>query len=782
VAELISAWNKQIFEQASTVDEDSEVAGFLSFLHSEGVLTRPQLRGLSSILESTLTSAPKDPLAGLRFGDFTTVEKLGEGAMGQIYLATKQGEVQANYVVKVYAPPADDQEVERIRREGELLSQLEHPNIVRCYGSGKEGLRYYLVMEYVAGLTLQALMERRRRLPWEAATRVMLQVAGALRAVHEKGMVHRDVKPHNVLIARDGTVKLCDFGLAKASAEVHVRSTAGMILGSPAYIAPEQWGDHDVDERADLFALGVCYYFMISGVFPFRGRGAAEYAVRIQRGEFPPLETLSPGLPVGVSWIVTQLLERDRRYRIPSARSLLRDLDRVLRGDPPEPPRLEGPRGATFPLIGRDLFRVGRDSKCELWLNHPSLAEIHVHLVRTMTGLLLRTVADEGHVEVSGQRVQGESEVVLKTEDKVRFGSGEPWVYHEGNLGKDTRKRSTSGHYKTLTQEGVTGLELPGIVLDALSDGGHPLAILACIEELNSRNMTSHVERGVRAALVQGVPPTLAPRAANRARQIGLQRREWISNCLFQTTYENLGPNANKWLTWWWDARERYAVQGRPSEPRTQAVLEITTPDGKREAVLEDGREEWTLGRSLQAEISIRDNSVSRAHARLLRLSRGYAYRDLGSRQGIRVEGDRADIGLLTPGDTLQLGRVTVGFDLRIDETPLRTGDPCGVDRLTFTALVELRAPQVVSALIALLDRDGLYARYSPQLEKHAPGAGEALLGPFLDAQRLMAADALPSLSRGALREADAATWLDWWNKQRGGYPPQVYPWGWPRA
>ena len=773
-------WSRSLLADEATFDDDDETTGLLNFLQSRGVLSPPQLRGLLAILgEGGADASPSESAgAGKRYGDYVTEEKLGEGAMGKIYRAHKADQAgPGGYVVKVFSCVETDEDRERIRREGDLLTRIQHANVVRCYGGGREGDEFFLVMEYVAGDTLQALLEKRRRLPWEGATRAVGQIAQALRVVHDLGIVHRDVKPHNVLVARDGTLKLCDFGLAKASEAVQVRSRAGMILGSPAYIAPEQWGDHDVDARADLFALGVVFYFLVTGVFPFRGRTPADFAQRIQQGDFPPLETLAPGVPPALSFVVTQLLERDRRYRTPTAGGLIDDLARILQGQIPNVPRLESPGGALLALVGRDVYRVGSNPKCELWLDRPALSPIHAQLERTVNGLLLRTVDDQAWVEVNGQRAQGE--VALKPDDKVRFDDQEAWTFVAGNmsLGGRSRGRPRSDVYAALpAREEGDQLLLPALALDVLIDGGHELALLACIEELDPRRLASDSARSQAAALAAGVPPDLARRAQLRARQIGVRRREWIANCLFHTTYENLGAEIDPWLTWWWDARERYALQARPLRPRQTASIEVETSAGRERITLDGEREEWTLGRSLQAEVSIRDVSVSRAHVRLFRLGRGYAFRDLGSRQGVKIGGERRDLGALISGDSLQLGRIQVVFGLKEEE---RAGPdaPAWIDRLTFTALVELRAPQVLGVLVALLDSEGILARLSPLLDPRAPGASAQLLEPFLSAQRTLALEALPQIANLELEKP--GDWRAWWARCSERYPGQLAPRGW---
>jgi len=681
-------------------------------------------------------------------------------------------------VVKVFTATETEEDRERIRRECQLLDQIEHPNVVRCYESGRTGKYFYLVLEYVPGETLQALMERRRRLPWEGEVRAVGQIAQALRAIHAHGIVHRDVKPHNVLVKSDGTLKLCDFGLAKAADAVQVRSRAGMILGSPAYIAPEQWGDHDVDARADLFALGVVAYFLITGAYPFRGRTPADFALRIRQGEYPPLETLAPGVPPALSWVVTQLLERDRRHRTPTAAAVIEDLARVLHGKLPKVPRLEGPSGAFLALVGRDLFQVGRNPKCDLWLDHPGLAEVHARLERTDNGLLLRTVDDQAWVEVNGQRAQGE--VVLKPDDEVLFASGQaPWTYRPGNLGKrKTRRRGDSGIYSALPAPAAEeSVRIPALALDALVDGGHPLALLACIEDLDPRAQRLQIEASVRVAVGAGTSADQVRKMRTRARQIGVRRREWLSNCLFHTTYENLGSEAEAWLAWWWDARERYAVQFRPDRPSERAFVEIETQEGTRRVDLDPERSDWEIGRSLQSEVSVRDVSVSRSHAAILRLGRGFAFRDLGSRQGVRIEGERRTLGTLLPGDVLQVGRVKVAFRTEA-EGSAGPGQPGWIDRLSYAALVEESAPQVVQTLIAFLDPAALLPKLSGPLEARAAGISDELVYPFLDAQRRLAREALPRAC-GVDCGPQPAAWREWWERARGSWAPQLTPRGW---
>ncbi|HBP23056.1 MAG TPA: hypothetical protein DEA08_35450, partial [Planctomycetes bacterium] len=249
--------------------------------------------------------------------------------------------------------------------------------------------------------------------------------------------VHRDVKPGNVLVGRDGNVKLCDFGVSTLDATI--TGEAGQILGSPAYIAPEQWGDHRVDARADLFALGVIYYQLVTGNLPFNGRTPADFSRRIMSGEYTSLRGLTQ-VPPSVAAVVDQLLETDRRYRTPSAAALVEDLDRLLRRSAANLPRLErtepGPADEDAPdvhyLVGRKRYLVGSATACEVWLGPSASSMQQALLDRTPAGLLLRVIDDANPVLVNNQRLL--REVVLKPGDTLQFGPQRTFRYSEGNL------------------------------------------------------------------------------------------------------------------------------------------------------------------------------------------------------------------------------------------------------------------------------------------------------------------------------------------------------------
>jgi serine/threonine protein kinase len=771
----------------------SDPAAFLRHLETDGAISARQARALQRLVPvdphgcDTVTTEA-DPVLGQRFGDYVARAKLGEGGMGVVYKATRAGDATP-YVVKLFYVSDDPEAAGRIAREGEIMASLQHPNILRLYETGTARGRPYLILEYVEGQTLQELIEQRQRLKWTTATRATEQIAQALQLAHESGIVHRDVKPHNVLIDPGGTYKLCDFGLAKAVEGDSMRSRAGQILGSPAYIAPEQWGDHEVDERADLFALGVIYYQLLTGVTPFRGRTAPEYAIQIRLGDYDAIERLAPDVPPGVRALVAQLLERDRRYRTPSATSLLAELQRVLRGQLPDVPRLthELTGGEATPLLGKPTFAVGSAHDVALRLTHPSVLPQHALLRRTPAGLLLSRASPQASVRVNDQLAG--ADVVLKDGDVIVFGEAPARRYQEGNLAARASWDSTgSGAYPVMLPEEDTAalqpllvepVAVPGVLAAALEDCGDPLALLLCIEGLDGAGNARQLARSRERLRAGGLDEVTCDAAHSHARQLLAQRAAWLADQLFYVTHENLGDDVEAWVGWWLEARLRYDQQVRPPLPRAGGALIVSAPDQPaaiRHAL--NGAEDWTIGRSLQADVSVSHPSLSRKHARIHRLISRLAFRDQGSRLGIRQAGVRREVGLLDPTRPLDLGSVRIVWD-EAPEPPAAEGQTIPVDRATFSALVELRSPSTTRCLINLLDArrlERISADAVGQLGLRVPL--EQVLGPFLEVHRALALEGLPAITRENLGD-DVAAWRRWWRQHHAKAPAQVAPAGW---
>src|SRR5215211_1824066 len=205
---------------------------------------------------------------------------LGAGGMASVYLASDRV-LERQVAVKVLSP-SDAQDplfVERFRREAHAAARLSHPNIVAVFDSGSDADQPYLVMEYVPGESLAQLLHRQGRLAPRRAVELAIQVCAALAAAHAQGLVHRDIKPANVLVGPDGQVKVTDFGIVKAAAATTLTGT-GTVLGTAAYLSPEQAQGHPVDARSDLYSLGCVLYELLCGSPPF-GSGADHAPVAV---------------------------------------------------------------------------------------------------------------------------------------------------------------------------------------------------------------------------------------------------------------------------------------------------------------------------------------------------------------------------------------------------------------------------------------------------------------------------------------------------------------------
>jgi serine/threonine-protein kinase len=315
------------------VDEaaGTESPGTLSdILVSRDFVTRHQLDRLREDFEAKKS--------GQHIPGFRIKRKLGSGAMATVFLA-RQLSLDRLVAIKILPKKFSGNEkfIERFYREGKAAAQLNHPNIVSAYDVGRAGDHHYFVMEYVDGPTLYDRLSKRQRFSEREAIHIVLQVAAALEHAHARGFVHRDIKPKNVMITREGTVKLADLGLARAMSDQEAaKQEAGRAYGTPYYISPEQIrGEMEITPAADIYGLGATLFHMVTGRVPFEGSSPSQVMHRHLKSPLQPPDHINPEISAGLAQVIEMMMAKRAKDRYQSASDLIEDLRRVREGRPP---------------------------------------------------------------------------------------------------------------------------------------------------------------------------------------------------------------------------------------------------------------------------------------------------------------------------------------------------------------------------------------------------------------------------------------------------------------
>lgn len=263
-------------------------------------------------------------------GRYQIIERIGGGGMALVYRA-QDILLNRNVAIKVLRQQFvnDEEFIRRFRREAQSAASLSHPNIVSVYDVGQEGDVHYIVMEYIEGRNLNEIIKERAPLQVDEAVRIASQIADALDHAHMNHIIHRDIKPHNILIGRNGWVKVTDFGIARAVTSTTITQT-GSVVGSVHYFSPEHAKGVTTGEKSDLYSLGIVLYQMLTGRLPFLGESPISVALKHLQEHFDEPRSVNPMIPQSVENIILKSMRKNPGERYESAKEMLRDLETCL--------------------------------------------------------------------------------------------------------------------------------------------------------------------------------------------------------------------------------------------------------------------------------------------------------------------------------------------------------------------------------------------------------------------------------------------------------------------
>ncbi len=264
-------------------------------------------------------------------GKYKIIKLIGRGGMANVYLASDMG-TGVKVAIKVLKPEfsSDEEFIRRFDTEAKAVSSLNHSNIVKVFGVGREGNYRYIVQEYVDGITVKDLINQNGHLDWKVAVPIVIQVGMALEYAHRNGIVHRDIKPQNILISRDRIAKITDFGIARAATGNTITMASGGALGSVHYFSPEQARGGNVGPSSDIYSVGVMLFEMVTGRVPFDGDSNVAIAVKHLQDR-PPLASLyAPDIPQGLDAIIVKCMQKNPDKRYVTMRQMVTELDALM--------------------------------------------------------------------------------------------------------------------------------------------------------------------------------------------------------------------------------------------------------------------------------------------------------------------------------------------------------------------------------------------------------------------------------------------------------------------
>ncbi|MDC7232407.1 MAG: serine/threonine-protein kinase [Spirochaetales bacterium] len=307
-----------------------------------------------------------------KIGKYQIQEKIAEGGMGAVFKGTHPT-LEKPVVLKKLTFSNNDHLIERFRREAKIMMEFSNENIVRVYDHFKNASAYYIVQELVDGKSVDLLLKKERYLRYDEALYIFYHACKALDYAHKNQVVHRDIKPANILLSKSGEIKLVDFGIAQSEEEDDSLTKEGMALGTPSYMAPEQYDDsRTVTFKADIYSLGIMLYEMVTGKKPFPGKMTPETLLKIQKGKYTAVRKANPALPRSIDWFIRKTIQSNPKKRAESVSMILKKLEKWYRNSD-----IDGIREDLICLVNDKERRPGgtaRNKSFRKWLLIPLIA------------------------------------------------------------------------------------------------------------------------------------------------------------------------------------------------------------------------------------------------------------------------------------------------------------------------------------------------------------------------------------------------------------------------
>lgn len=727
-----------------------------------------------------MSPAPNDyPDVGSVHAGCRIEKLLGRGGMGAAFLAQRQD--GQHVVLKFLAPEVakNPQLRARFAREWDALKKVHaHPNVVRILGVHEQAVLPCIEMEFVQGHALEDVLKTHGKIASAKAVEIGIGVARGLGAVHAHGLIHRDVKPGNIIVDAQGVAKIVDFGLAKDQF-LSAMTQPGQILGTASYMAPEQWEDEEVGAHSDVFALGATLYHLMCGHSPFNGDDLDEIADMALAGEYDSPREQAPEISEDLELVLHQMLMPNPRFRYARAEDCAADLERAQRGEPVTVPSLERSEGTRTPLMPNEWFTLGSDPACQVQLEGSSVAPKHAQIRREESGFVLRDLKSPGGTWVrsqqAGSQQAGAEQLqpgkgrLLRDGDDLRIGDVTLTF-------RDPRQPSEQASFL----QDVAREQHPAPVVHGLIAHGDSRTLLTLLERLAPDPYLDQHAAHVLSTLFGAdvAQQALARRAATEA-----DARAQLPALLSSIARTPAPADPTEWLAWWNQVRLGAPPQAGVALPPRLLRIRGQGPVAS-EFVPQADQSLVLVGRDERCHIKLGSPDVPRLYVTLLRLhSRWIVLADgpapvLKNGQVIRQT-------YFDPGDLLTLGPAQLTLEAQPPGAPVPlAGGLFGIDEGAFDALEALAHPSVAAAEVGFLvsaqnpewTQQAALALF-PRAPQSARGLAERLFAAVRErAQR--ARGVLPRLFGRDVGDSHQA-WEQLLAASRASLPPQVAPQGW---